>query len=234
MKLSLKPSLIIAALAAASSISMAHAALLGPSPYLSSADSPFSPFSGFTYFHLENFEDHLLNTPGVTASAGVMASGVFASSLNDSVDADDGLVNGNGSRGDDLFFGSGNTGISFTFDAGVLGGLPDAVGIVWTDGGGTIRFEAFDALNQSLGVLFGVHADGSIFGTTSEDRFYGATSPGGISRIRISNSGGGIEVDHLQYGLTAPVPEPETWALLLAGLGLVGFTARRGGGAGGA
>jgi len=29
------------------------------------------------------------------------------------------------------------------------------------------------------------------------------------------------------YGFTAPVPEPETYALMLAGLGLVGFMARR-------
>ena len=37
--------------------------------YLSNADSPFRNLNS-TYFHLENFEDHLLNTPGVTASAG--------------------------------------------------------------------------------------------------------------------------------------------------------------------
>jgi hypothetical protein len=29
------------------------------------------------------------------------------------------------------------------------------------------------------------------------------------------------------YGTAAPVPEPETWALMLAGLGLVGFATRR-------
>lgn len=228
MKRSMKSSLTVAALVATSSISMAHATLIGPSPYLGSAGSPFSPAAGFTYFHLENFEDHLLNTPGVTASAGVVASRVFGGSLNDSVDADDGLVNGNGSRGDNLFFGSGNTGISFIFDARVLGSLPDAVGIVWTDGGGTISFEAFDALNQSLGVLLGSHADGSFSGTTSEDRFYGATSPGGISRMRISNTLGGIEVDHLQYGLRgniSNVPEPATLALM--GIGLAGFAGTR-------
>ena len=28
-------------------------------------------------------------------------------------------------------------------------------------------------------------------------------------------------------GYTAPVPEPESWAMLMAGLGLIGFAARR-------
>lgn len=55
---------------ATSAVSVAQATLIGPSPYLSSADSPFSPLTGFTYFSLENFEDHLLNTPGVTAPVG--------------------------------------------------------------------------------------------------------------------------------------------------------------------
>ena len=35
------------------------------------------------------------------------------------------------------------------------------------------------------------------------------------------------DIAGIQYLYSAPVPEPETWAMLLAGLGLVGFTARR-------
>nr|MCU0841956.1 PEPxxWA-CTERM sorting domain-containing protein [Thiobacillaceae bacterium] len=34
-------------------------------------------------------------------------------------------------------------------------------------------------------------------------------------------------IDNVSFS-AAPVPEPETWAMLLAGLGLVGFAARRG------
>jgi hypothetical protein len=70
--------------------------------------------------------------------------------------------------------------------------------MVWTDGEGVISFEAFDQNGVSMGI-FGPfdHADGSVAGTTAEDRFYGAINAGGISAIRLTNTAGGIEVDHL-------------------------------------
>lgn len=40
-------------------------------------------------------------------------------------------------------------------------------------------------------------------------------------------AGSGLADDGHFIGSLAPIPEPETWALLLAGLGLVGFVARR-------
>lgn len=42
-------------------------------------------------------------------------------------------------------------------------------------------------------------------------------------------SAGYVAIDNItvEAGNTVPVPEPETWAMLLAGLGLVGFAARR-------
>ncbi|MEP6656634.1 MAG: IPTL-CTERM sorting domain-containing protein [Betaproteobacteria bacterium] len=60
-------------------------------------------------------------------------------------------------------------------------------------------------------------ADASITGTTAEDRFFGVTNPGGISAIQISNTSGGIEVDHLQYGIfgAAPPPPPPATAILI-------------------
>jgi hypothetical protein len=70
--------------------------------------------------------------------------------------------------------------------------------------------------------------DGSASGTTAEDRFLGVTDAGGIKAIRISNSSGGIELDHIQYGtMMAPVPEPTTWALMLLGLAGIGFAVQR-------
>jgi hypothetical protein len=59
-------------------------------------------------------------------------------------------------------------------------------------------------------------------------RFFGAINAGGISSIFIANDSGGIEVDDLQYGLsaTSSVPEPTTWAMLLVGFGAIGFMLR--------
>ena len=120
--------------------------------------------------------------------------------------------------------GSGQPGLTFTFSKAVLGTLPNAVGIVWTDGAGTITFEAFDENGISLGTRTGTDADGGFNGTIGEDRFFGVTTSGGFSSIHISNTSGGIEVDHLQYGLRGPanpptgVPLPGTLALLGAGL----------------
>lgn len=149
----IKPSILAlgAGLALSGAIALpANAGPIGPTPYLSFADSPFSG-GGFSYFHLETFEDHLLNSPGVTASAGGVTSVVFGPNIHDSVDADDGAIDGSGLSGDSFFSGFGATG--FSFNAGVLGSLPDSVGIVWTDGAGTATFQAFDADGNLLGSL---------------------------------------------------------------------------------
>ena len=168
--------------------------------YLSAADSPFQQLDN-NYFHLENFEDHLLNTPGVTASAGGVASVVFGPTLHDSVDGDDGTINGSGLAGDNFFSGSGAAGITFTFNAAALGSLPTHAGLVWTDGAGTVTFEAFDAQGVSMGLRGPYNFPDAVFsGTTAEDRFLGAFNRGGISRIKVTNSIGGLEIDHLQYG----------------------------------
>lgn len=169
---------------------------LGPTPYLCSSDSPFNAVS-FVWFYREAFESGF-QVPGVSASAGAVYG---PGGLTDSVDCDDGTIDGSGTNGHSFFFASGSVGIRFTFSAAVLGALPTHAGVVWTDGNNPIRFEAFDALGVSLGVIQGNHADGTFAGTTAEDRFYGFIHAAGISAILISNGSGGIEVDHLQYGL---------------------------------
>jgi hypothetical protein len=185
---------LVGALAFVLSDAALAATLVGPSPYLSQADSPFVANGTFPF---ENFEDATLNTPGVTPSAG---SPYAPSGITDSVDADDGTVDNSGTGGHSFFSGNGAAGIRFDFDDGVLGALPTAAGIVWTDGEGFYSFEAFDALGASLGTLGPFSAAGAVSGETDEDRFFGVYDAGGISAIFISNTAGGIEVDHLQYG----------------------------------
>lgn len=183
----------------------------GPSPYLSSADSPFAPSIGSANFHLEDFEDGLLNTPGVVGTGGSVTG---PGGITDSVDADDGSIDGSGVNGRS-FFGSGTAGITFTFDDLILGALPTAVGIVWTDGAtfNFVTFQAFDASNSMIAQITAHDVgDGNFNSGTAEDRFLGVFSADGIKSIFINSpgepgaGGSGIEVDHLQYGQFVPEP----------------------------
>jgi hypothetical protein len=225
---------ILVALASIGLVASAPAAPIfyGPSPYLEASDSPFSGLS-FSFFQLEDFEDGLLNTPGVVgAGGGVTGPG----GITDSVDADDGAIDGSGQQGRS-FFGPGATGFTFTFDDVALGAFPTHAGIVWTDGAffNTVTFEAWDALGASLGTIVAPNiGDGSFASGTAEDRFFGVSNSGGISRIRIFNSlmtggGSGIEADHLQYGgqVNEPISEPSTFLLGMGFVALMAAARRR-------
>jgi len=209
-----------------------NAGLIGPTPYLSFANSPFNPAS-FGYFYLEDFEDNLLNVPGVTASAGnTSLNSGFSGSIVDSVDKDDGVIDGvcikAGATCESWFSGNGAAGVMWTFNAGMLGSLPTAAGIVWTDGGGfsTVTFQAYDQNNVLLGTLH-TTADGSNNGETPEDRFFGLTNAGGISKIFLFNDSGGIEMNHIQYGGAAVAGVPEPASAFLIGAGLIGLALLR-------
>jgi len=215
----------------------ATATFLTSAPYLQFADSPFAAIaSGNPNFFVEDFEDGALNTPGVTASFGtVVGVGVTV----DSVDADDGLIDGNGNGGHS-WYSNGATSISFSFSASALSQLPTHIGLVWTDignngvggsfGVGSFAVRAFDENGSSLGgVLFDDLGDSSVNGGTAEDRFFGAIFDAGISRITITSLDGSAdwEIDHLQYGV-APVPLPgAAWMLVPALAGLVGLRRKR-------
>jgi hypothetical protein len=212
----------------------ASAGYIASQPYKSFADSPFAPLS-FAAFHLEDFEDGLLNTPGLSANAGtVLTSG----SLKDSVDGDDGAIDGSGSAGNSYYVST--NAVTFAFDATALGGrLPTHVGLVWTDVGfssnakgdgyGEVVFEAFDPFGVSYGV-FGptLVGDGVFGGQTAEDLFLGAIFLGGISKITVSmRDSQDWEVDHIQYGVV-PVPAAlPIMAAALAGFGFAGWRRHR-------
>ncbi len=209
----------------------AQAQYLPPTPYLSFADSPFATLD-FSYLYLEDFEDGALNSPGVALDDGdVVGPGIY----RDSVDGDDGVIDGFGTRGHSLYSKGVLTSFTFTFNAAILGALPTHAGIVWTDVGITwgnlgtgfayVSVEAFDSDGVSLGTVSPyLLGDGAFDGATAEDRFFGVVHDGGISKITISIADStDWEVDHLQYGRIRPseymVPEPGALALL-AGMGI--------------
>ncbi len=220
-----------AALAAALAAPAGAATFFGPTPYASFSDSPFFTVPGMS---LETFEDGLANLPGVVFSSAVVLG---PASLTDSVDADDGAIDGSGTGGRSIYSANQNT-LAFAFDAGVLGALPTHVGIVWTDVGfvtsgtngfGDVVFEAFDGANASLGTVTALNlGDGLFGGQTGEDRFFGVRSLAGISRVTLTMPTSlDWEADHLQLSVS-PVPEPSTYAMLAAGLlAVVGLSRRR-------
>jgi PEP-CTERM motif len=214
----------------------ASAGSFGPSPYLSFNDSPFVPLlPSFSYFFLDTFENHLLSTPGVTAVGGQVTSTVpFSGTIIDSVRADGGpstpCPQASAPNPCDSFFGgNGAAGITFLFDANALGGLPTHVGLVWTDGVGERVTLTVGGPNGFLGTVTGTNlGDGNFFGGTDEDRFFGWSDPAGILTITMTDPGGGIEVDHLQYGRLAPTAVPEPGTIVLLGAGVAALTLRRG------
>jgi hypothetical protein len=213
-------------------VSPVAAAPFGPSAYVQASDSPFAAinFAG-GYFFNETFEDHLLNTLGLSGSPGGVTSVVFGPTFHDSVDADDGTIDGASLLGDSWFNSGGTT--AFSFNAGVLGSLPTYAGAVWTDGpfGTGVTFTAFGADNATVvcTIVAPNVGNNSFSGETAEDRFFGCSDAGGIARIQFVNSGGGgIEIDHVQYGRTGVnVPEPAAAALLGLGLTVAALSRRR-------
>lgn len=194
---------VVAVLVFVAGTAVAAPTCLGPTPYVKKADSPFDLSNVGVNFFFDDFESDTRVT-GAAASSGSRI-GPQQSSVVDSVDEDDGTIDGSGLAGHSWFSSPGSAGIRFTFDAGALGGLPTAAGIVWTDGIGTVSFEAVAAdgvtvICQSGPLSDASFPDGSITGQTAEDRFFGLYEPGGISSIFVSNTDGGIEVDHLQFG----------------------------------
>lgn len=191
----------------------------GPTPYLSASDIPLGFYAGGTPTSLEDFEDQILCC-GITASGGGISSIVSNPSAVDSVDIDDGLIDGSGLAGESWWFSPSAEGLTFTFTS-----RPTAAGLVWTDGrvDAAVTFEAFGPSMVSLGTIgpFTLGDDNN-FGGTAEDRFFGVQDLGGVQAITISSSSGAVEVDHVQFGV---IPEPSSSALL--GLGIAGLAVLR-------
>jgi hypothetical protein len=216
-------------LCAGSSESFAQTQILGPTPYLcfdtdaseatgdcAGKDSPFKDVA-FDWFYFEDYEDDSLASPGVTLrtehcgnappSLGcpIIADHFYPGNLTDSVDEDDGAIDGLGQTV--VTGGKSVWGVYYLrvdFDAAALGSLPTHAGFAWTDGqiGTTTEFRAWDGNGNLLGFVQAFLEDGTNLGTTVDDHFFGVIHEGGISAIEARNNGG-VEIDHLQYGSAA-------------------------------
>ena len=163
---------------------------LGPVPYTSAADRPAGFLAGS--FVLEDFEDSSLDF-GLRSANGLP---IGPGTNTDSVDADDGSVDGFGRNGHS-YFSTGEALIEFPAPV-------REAAVVWTDGpvGTRVEFEAFGPGMVSLGVHGPFqHANGSTLGQTDEDRMYGIQHAGGIVAIRLKSLDGNttMELDHVQY-----------------------------------
>jgi hypothetical protein len=192
-------------LAAAAGIVRADATPVGPQPYLSAADSPFNSVQ-FSWFVRLTGETGAVSAPGVSIlnAGGTPATVADPSSITDSVDGDDGHIDGSGGGGHSYF--ACPSFIDVRFNAAVLGSLPTHAGLVWTDGANGVVVNAYGPGGQLVGTMTGGSSDGSYSAGTAEDRFYGFVYAPGISRITMSDSNGCIEVDHIQGGHAGPAP----------------------------
>ena len=183
--------------------STAHAQVtpLGPTPYRSFADSPFQGGS-FQWFILLTAEVGHTVAPGIRiinqSGADVLTTG--PGGITDSVDGDDGIIDGLGSEGRSYF--TCPSFIDIRFDAAILGSLPTHAGVVWTDGAGLVTVQAYSSDGGLLATVTGDTSDGNFSSGTAEDRFYGFIFPGGIARLTIGDQNNCIEVDHIQAGST--------------------------------
>lgn len=182
----------------------------GPTKYGSFNDSPFNKYKqNSVYFYLEDFEDGVLDTPGVSVKEGVV---LFPDEDTDSVDIDDGLEDGFGDEGYSFWSGaSGNQAIVFTFDKKQLGELPNYAGLVYTDAQYNsmrmVTFEAYGSDGIKIETIGPISMQTNQHGRTAGDRFFGVSSDEGIKGIKIEIAGGSmvwIEIDHLQYGYYNP------------------------------
>ena len=192
---------------------------LGDAAYQSSADIPAGFYAGGAPTLLENFEDRSLDN-SLAASRGWLSGAGQANS----VDADDGAQDNHGLLGVNWLAPSGLDGLPIRFSF-IGDTLPTSFGLVLTAAGRNTTFSAFDdggllIATQTFNLL------GLDSGVVSDDRFVGLQYAPGIRSIEVNVVGGWLEVDHVQYGqmaaAAAAVPEPGSWALMMAG-GLAGW-----------
>lgn len=202
----------------------------GPSAYLQTGDTPAGFFCAGCVGWIEDFELAEGADSFITMDNGeLLGPNTFSGLMNsvtDSVDGDDGVVDGTGNDGSSWFADSNSVTVSFA-------NTVKNAGLVFTDGdrvSTNIRLEAFDSDGNSLAHIdAGDLADDMFTGETAEDTFLGfQDTDARIASITLSMDGGtGIEIDHVHWQEACVVPEPSTAIIALMGLlGLIGFRRR--------
>lgn len=183
-----------ASLAAASGVLVT----VPPNSYRSVADSAlFGVMSLDDEFRCETFEDGLVNTLGLSVGGGSI---VAPSPTTDSVDSDDGSLDGSGTGGRCYRVAAGGT-ATISFASGPLGGFPERCGFAWTDGGqgSTLTLTITTGTGAIVTRTAGPLGDGADDGATAEDRLVAISHSDGIQSIAVVATGGGFEFDHVQY-----------------------------------
>ena len=198
--------------------------VIGPLPYRSLDDNPFDLSGLNSSFFLEDFEDGAVNLPGLGFGGWEVAG---PGSLTDSVDGDDGAIDGSGNGGHSLKVS--NPLVFPTSPAQFAGHLRlsaplifgqrliNAFGFVWTDAlpQSFIGVDIFGASGNE-GFQINGNFDDSNNGGTAEDVFIGFISDEPFFEIDLGcivfssnpNETNFCEFDHLQVGIQS-VPEPD-------------------------
>lgn len=171
-------------------------------PYQMSSDSRvFGALKADSMYFLEDFEDGMVNTPHLMVDANPDVMILPPGPNTDSVDLDDGALDGLGTAGYSL--GNSATGIVTLIFEGIGNPAvyPTQVGFVWTDGqaNSNILFTVISKDGFPASVFYNGLGDGSQSGTTDEDRFISVEWSVGISQITVAASSSLLEIDHVQY-----------------------------------
>jgi len=136
--------------------------------------------------------------------------------------------------------GAGGTGSYYSVSGSVAltitSGVADYFGL-WAsalDGGNSIAFYMAGVMKDTIDLADYVLADtylGNPNGGGDNNEkfaFFNFNVIGGYDKVvLIQNNGGGFENDNHTVGLLAAVPEPASWALMIAGFGMTGLSMRR-------
>ena len=208
---------------------------LGPTPYLSAADSPFPVGGSNPNFFLEDFEP---DEPCVPGNGVICGGGKFDAPgaqmiYGTPIQGPSIEPNGHSALATDLGIIIGSSSIvavGFEIDRNELGFWPTEAGVVLTDGAGPFSgLSVYDALGNRADFLTEDLEIDPLNPATY--RFIGASNPQGISmavffkRIFDDNPSAFPRIDHFQYGNV--VPEPSETYFFSSALTMFGFVIHR-------